>query len=300
MIDIKKTSQQKGKFIGGHHLCAGCGAGIIARAAVNALSKKPLVVIVATGCLEVATTLIPKTNWLMPCLHLAFENAPAAASGVWAAYQKTKYKQKLPEDLQILVIAGDGASYDIGFQSLSGAAERNDNLIYLCYNNEAYMNTGVQRSSASPYCAETSTTPAGKKKNPKDLTKIMIAHNIEYAAQATAGDPIDLMNKIEKASNYSGVKFINALAPCTRGWGFDESKTVEIGILAAETGFWPIYEFEKGKYKINILKTKKIKEFLSMQKRYAHLFNPKENNQEIEKIQKMIDNNWRVLESQAK
>lgn len=298
MINLKELSQKKEKFVGGHHLCPGCGAPIIIRQSLLALSEYPIVSISATGCVEVSTTLIPNSSWKIPWFHSAFENAAASASGIWHSYLSQK---KLPKNLQIVVFAGDGGTYDIGLQSLSGACERKDNFIYICYNNEAYMNTGVQKSSASPLGAYTATTPKGIKNNPKDLSKIMVAHNLEYVAQASVGYPIDLMSKIKKASRFNGVKFINVLSPCVLGWKYDSSQTVKIGKLAVESGFWPIYEVEKGKYKINQQKpNKKVIEFLKSQKRFENLFKPSENHQELEKYQKIIDNNWDELEGLSK
>ena len=287
MINIKELAKKKEMFQGGHHMCAGCGAAVAIRQALIALSDKPVVSVSATGCVEVATSLIPSTSWLIPWFHSAFENSAASASGIWAAYKALKKKMCLPDGLQIIVFGGDGGTYDIGLQSLSGAAERGDNFIYVCYNNEAYMNTGMQKSSATPEFALSSTTPEMKKNNPKDLTKIMIAHNIEYAAQASIGYQVDYMNKVQKATTFDGVKFINVITPCTRGWGFEPSETINYAKKATDTGFWPSYEVSHGKYHITQNKSlKPISEFLEGQKRY----NLDKNSLEI--IQKNVYNRW--------
>ena len=304
MISIKKLSEQPEKFTSGHRLCAGCGAGIIARMVLSAI-EKPVIAASATGCLEVASTIYPYTAWKIPWIHNAFENVAATISGVESAYKVLKKKQKngkkLPEDLKFIAFGGDGASYDIGLQSLSGALERGHKFLYICYDNEAYANTGVQRSSATPCGASTTTSPSGEKIPGKEtfrknLTEIVAAHNIPYAAQASISHWNDLVTKVQKAINAEGPSFINILSPCSRGWKFESSETVRIADLAVQTNVWPIYEIEQGKYKINFQpqKRKPINEWFSSQGRFKHLLKP-ENKKLVKKIQERVDEEWNNL-----
>ncbi len=300
-IFFKKYSNREPLFIGGHRLCAGCGAAIVVRQVLMAASKYKVVVANATGCLEVATTIFPYSSWKTPWIHNAFENAAATISGVEAAYKALGKKQNLPRDIKFIVFAGDGGTYDIGLQSLSGAAERGHDFLYVCYNNEAYMNTGIQRSSATPEGASTTTSPEGKKIHgkiqfSKDLTEIMAAHNIPYVAQASVGYPEDLISKVEKALEITGPKFINVLMPCQLGWGFDKSLTPEMGRLAVKTNFWPLYEVKNGKYKINYKSNSRppIKEWLKNQKRFSHLFKKGEESI-VKNLQKEVDSRFKKL-----
>jgi pyruvate ferredoxin oxidoreductase beta subunit len=253
--------------------------------------------------LEVASTIYPFTSWKVPFIHSAFENAAATISGVEAAYKALKRKGKIPESKEIKFVAfgGDGGTYDIGLQALSGALERRHNFVYVCYDNEAYMNTSVQRSSATPFGASTTTAPAGKvhqgkEEWKKNLMQIVIAHNPAYAAQASVHNPIDLSMKAEKAFKANGPAFLVVLQPCQLGWQYPMEKTMEIAKLGVETKFWPLYEYENGKYKLNYKPSKEmpITEFLKLQGRFKHLFRP-ENAQILEKIQKNVDEEWEKL-----
>src|SRR3954451_22564545 len=232
----------------GHALCQGCGAPMVVRTLINTI-ETPVVVVSATGCLEVATTRYPTTAWNVPWLHVAFENAAAVASGVEAAYRALAKRDGLPQDGEVtfVVLAGDGGTYDIGLQSLSGALERGHRFIFVCYDNEAYMNTGVQRSGATPFGASTTTSPTGsdafgKAQQRKDMTAIAVAHGIPYAAQAVGSDWFDLSRKAEKAAAADGPAFLNALTACPVGWGHEPKLSLQILEAAVDSRFWPLYE----------------------------------------------------------
>ncbi len=270
----------------GHRGCAGCGASIAVRLALKALGKNT-VAISATGCLEVMTTPYPETAWEIPWIHVAFENAGAVASGVEAAL-----RIQGKDDVNVIAFGGDGGTVDIGLQSLSGAMERGHNLTYICYDNEAYMNTGIQRSGATPYGATTTTSPKGKdsfgeEKPKKNMPMIMAAHGIPYVATASIAYPEDFMKKVKKAAEIDGPAYIHLNQPCTTGWGYDSSKTIEMGRLAVETGSWILYEIENGEFNITYRPTerKPVAEYLKPQKRFRHL-----DDEHIEKIQEFVDN----------
>lgn len=300
MASLKELSTVPEALAPGHRLCAGCGAPIVVRQITRG-AKGPVVIGNATGCLEVSTTVYPFTSWNVPWVHTAFENAAATLSGVESAYRSLKKQGKIDKDVKFVAFGGDGGTYDIGFQSLSGAMERNHKMVYVCYDNEAYMNTGIQRSSATPKGADTTTSPvgkvsAGKQQNRKDLTRIMAAHNIPYAAQVTPAHWNDLHQKSEKAFAADGAAFINALAPCPRGWRYDAKDTIEICRLAVDTCFWPLYEVENGKTRVTYKPREKkpVAEFLKAQGRFRHLFQPG-NEAVLEDIQKEVDRRWEQL-----
>lgn len=300
MVTLKELAKKKEPLTGGHRACAGCGFPQIVKMILMA-SKDPVVVVCATGCLEVTTTIFPYSAWNVPFLHNAFENAGATMSGVEAAYKAFKKKGKIKGPINFVAFGGDGGTYDIGLQSLSGAMERGHNLLYVCYNNEAYMNTGIQRSGATPRGASTTTEPAGKVKpgklqSRKDLTGIIAAHNIPYVAQAAGGYYMDLIRKAEKAFSIPGPKFLNVLQPCRLGWAYKQELTMEISRLAVQTCMWPVYEVENGKWKLTMKPKQKkpVVELLKLQDRFKHLFRPG-NEQFLEDIQKEIDENWKNL-----
>ena len=302
MATLKELTSDEEKLTGGHRLCPGCGAGIAARQVLLAAKGKPVVVAMATGCLEVSTTIYPYSAWQVPAIHSAFENAGATISGVEAAYQFLKRKGKIDKDIKFIAFGGDGGTYDIGLQSLSGAMERGHDILYVCYNNEAYMNTSVQRSGATPRYANTTTAPAGKVKNGKsqtrkDLTAIIAAHDVPYVAQSVVGNWVDLTRKVEKALDIKGPKFINVLASCQLGWVHEMDLAVDIGKLAVETCYWPIYEVENGIWKLSYKPKEKkpVQEFLKLQGRFKHLFTPTENTELIAEIQADIDKKWEWL-----
>lgn len=299
------VANKPSRFTAGHRMCAGCGAPPVARMILRALKPEDHAVITnATGCMEVSTFIYPYTAWTDSFIHTAFECSAATCSGVEAAYKAMKKTGKLPEDKNTKFIAfgGDGGTYDIGLQSLSGAMERGHDMLYVCYDNGAYMNTGIQRSSATPKFADTTTTPAGKvvpgKMQPrKDLTKIMVGHHLPYVAQTAAINNFkDLYEKSEKAIYTEGAKFLNVLAPCPRGWGYPTDMLMEINKLAVETCYWPLYEVENGKYKINYKPKNKlpVEEFLRPQKRFAHMFKPG-NEWMIKALQEEVDARWQEL-----
>jgi pyruvate ferredoxin oxidoreductase beta subunit len=301
MANIKELAKQPERLSGGHRLCAGCGASIVARQVLMG-TKDPVVAGSATGCLEVATTIYPYTAWKIPFIHNAFENAAATMSGVETAYRALKKKGKITKDIKFIAFGGDGGTYDIGLQSLSGALERGHKFVYVCYNNEAYMNTGIQRSGATPKGASTTTAPAGKAsygkpQMRKDLTAIVAAHNIPYVAQASASNWNDLVTKSEKAFNADGPAFLNVISMCHRGWRFPQEDTIQISKLAVETGFWPLIEIENGVWKFTYKPKERqpVVNFLKPQGRFKHLFR-EENKPVLEEIQKDIDTNWTRLE----
>ena len=293
------------RFTAGHRMCAGCGCPPAMRMILRALHPEDhAVVSVATGCMEVSTFIYPYTSWTDSFIHTAFECSAATMSGVEAAYKSMKKQGKLPQDknTKFLAFGGDGGTYDIGLQSLSGAMERGHDMVYVCYDNGAYMNTGIQRSSATPHFADTTTSPAGKvipgKMQPrKDLTEILEAHHLPYVAQTIGVNNFkDLYEKAEKAIYTEGPTFLNVLAPCPRGWGYPTDMLMQINKLAIDTCYWPLYEIENGVYKITYKPAKKlpIEEFLKPQKRFKHLFQPG-NEWMIEAFQKEVDDRWEKL-----
>lgn len=281
----------------GHRLCAGCGGSITARMTLKAMHR-PTIAVNATGCLEVATTIYPYTAWRIPWVHGLFENAAAIASGI-ETYLKAKNGSKL--DADIVVFGGDGGTFDIGLQSLSGAFERRHDFVYVCYDNEAYMNTGIQRSSATPEGAWTTTTPVGPaspgKVGPKkDLIAICLAHHLEYAATASAAYWSDFITKMEKAAAVEGPALVHVISPCPLGWRFPTDQTIKMARLAVQTRYFPLYEVEKGKYKLSVnpLQTP-VEDFLKMQGRFNHLFKPEGAN-ELNLLKAQIDQRWAALQ----
>ena len=299
------VAEKPSRFMAGHRMCAGCGAPPVARMLLRALKPEDNAVVCnATGCMEVSSFIYPYTSWTDSYIHTAFENAAATCSGVEAAYKAMKKQGKISQDshTKIITFGGDGGTYDIGLQSLSGAMERGHDMIYVCYDNGAYMNTGIQRSSATPRFADTTTSPAGsvipgKMQSRKDLTQIMVSHHLPYVAQTIAYMNFkDLYEKAQKAIYTEGPCFLNVLAPCPRGWGYATDCLMEINKLAVETCYWPLYEVVDGKYKITYKPAKKlpIEEFLKPQKRFKHLFKPG-NEWMIEEFQKEVDKRWEEL-----
>ncbi len=301
MVKIRDILKNQQKLASGHRLCPGCGAGIIVNMILSSIDK-PIVAVAATGCLEVSTTVYPYTSWNIPFLHSAFENAAATISGVESAYKALKRREKINENVYFVAFGGDGGTYDIGLQSLSGALERGHDFVYVCYDNEAYMNTGIQRSSATPFGAATSTSPAGKKIKgkphyKKDLTEIIIAHKIPYVAQGSPSHWKDLINKSIKAFSLKGPAFLNVLSPCPTGWHYNPKDTIKLAREAVQSCIWPLYEFENGKYKLNFNPNQKkipVLNWIKKQKRFNHLFSL-QNKELIEKIQNHVDKKWLEL-----
>ncbi len=301
--NFKEEMNKPERLTGGHRLCAGCGAGVAVRGVLRALKVEDKAVIAnATGCLEVSTFMYPYTAWKDSFIHSAFENAGATLSGVEGAYNALKRRGKIDDTYKFIAFGGDGGTYDIGFQSLSGAMERGHDMVYVCYDNGAYMNTGIQRSSATPRYADTTTSPIGKDSNGKvqsrkDLTAIIADHNIPYVAQTTfLGNMKDLHEKSEKAIYTEGAAFLNVLAPCPRGWRYSTEKLMEMCKLAVETCYWPLFEVINGEWKLSYKPKNKlpITEFIKDQGRFAHLFKPG-NEHLIEEMQNEVDRRWEAL-----
>ena len=303
--NVKEMMSKKDRLAPGHRMCAGCGATIGVRAVLRALHEEDHAVIAnATGCLEVSSFMYPYTAWEDSYIHNAFENAGATLSGVETAYKVLKKKGKLPEDehFKFIAFGGDGGTYDIGFQSLSGAMERGHDMVYVCYDNGAYMNTGIQRSSATPRFADTTTTPAGKcsdgkMQNRKDLASIIADHDVAYVGQSTFTLNFnDLHQKAEKAIYTEGASFLNIMTPCPRGWRYPTEDIMEICRLAVETCYWPMFEVEHGKWRLTYEPKKKlpIEDFLRPQGRFKHLFKPG-NEHLIEQFHAQVDRRWEDL-----
>jgi pyruvate ferredoxin oxidoreductase beta subunit len=287
---------------GGHALCQGCGVPMVVRTIIDSIDT-PVVVVSATGCLEVASTRFPTTAWNVPWLHVAFENAAAVASGVETAYRALRGRGGLVEDepITFLVLAGDGGTYDIGLQSLSGAFERGHRFVFVCYDNEAYMNTGVQRSGATPFGAGTTTSPAGraalgKAEQRKDMTAIAVAHHIPYVAQACSVHWQDLSEKVERGAKADGPAFLNVLTDCPVGWGHEPRESLDVLNAAVDSCFWPLYEVVDGRYRLTYEpeQIRPVEDWLRPQARFAHLLRP-EASESVKEIQRRIDEDWAVL-----
>ena len=301
-VNLKELSCKPEGLTGGHRLCAGCGAPIAIRQVLLA-ADKPVIVTNATGCLEVATTIFPYTAWAVPFIHSAFENSAATASGLEAAYRSLRRQGKYSDEVYFLALGGDGGTYDIGLQALSGALERGHNFVYVCYDNQAYMNTGIQRSSATPFGADTTTTPCGsarpgKTQRRKDLTQICAAHGIPYAAQTTIANWRDVVKCAEKAFKAEGPALLNILAPCPRGWRYESDETVNIARLSRDTCVWPCYEIENGMVSISYKPKEKkpVKDWFAAQARFRHMLRP-DNAALLEEAQAEVDMKWAQLQT---
>ena len=301
--NLKEVANRPERLAPGHRMCAGCGGPIAVRGVLRALKPEDKAVVTsATCCLEVSTCIYPYTSWNESFIHTAFENAAATTSGVEAAYTALKKQGKLDETYKFIAFGGDGGTYDIGFQSLSGAMERGTDMVYVCYDNEAYMNTGIQRSSATPKYADTTTSAVGSKSNgklqfKKDLTKIMAEHHIPYVAQTTfIGNFKDLHEKSEKAIYTEGPAFLNVMAPCPRGWRYDAPELMHICKMAVETCVWPLFEVINGEWILNYAPKNKlpVEEYLKTLGRFKHLFK-KGNEGLIAEIQADVDARWEEL-----
>lgn len=302
--NFKAEMNKPERLAPGHRMCAGCGGTIAVRAVLRALHEGDKAVIGnATGCLEVSTFMYPYTSYEDSYIHNAFENAGATMGGVETAYNVLKRKGKIKDDYKFITFGGDGGTYDIGLQSLSGAMERNHDFVYVCYDNGAYMNTGIQRSSATPMYADTTTTPVGsqsngKMQNRKDLAAIIAAHDVPYVGQSTLlGNFKDLHTKAEKAIYTEGACFLNIMAPCPRGWRYPTEDIMEICKLGVETCYWPLFEVDHGKWILNYEPKKKlpIEDFLRPQGRFKHLFK-KGNEDLLVQFQEEVDRRWEELQ----
>jgi len=306
--NLKGEVEKPERFVGGHRLCAGCGAAVAVRGVLRMLEPEHKAVVTnATSCLEVSSYLYPYTAYTDSYIHSAFENAAATAGGVEAAYNVLKKKGKIDGEFKFITFGGDGGTYDIGLQSLSGALERGHDMVYVCYDNEAYMNTGIQRSSSTPRFTDATTSPVGseiqgKIQNKKNLTEIVAAHNVPYVAQTTfVGSFKDLHEKAYKAIYTKGPTFLNVLAPCPRGWRYEAEDMAEICKLAVETCVWPLYEIENGVWNLSYKPKNKlpVEEFLKKQGRFKHMFE-KGNEWMLEEAQKYVDHEWEKLQARCR
>ncbi|MBU6242535.1 MAG: pyruvate ferredoxin oxidoreductase [Acidobacteria bacterium] len=294
---LQSNVNRRNSLTSGHRACQGCGEALGARYALDAAMRatnNQLIAVNATGCLEVFSTPYPESSWRIAWLHSLFGNAPAVATGVAAAM-----RVKGRTEVRVVGQGGDGATVDIGFGALSGMFERNDDVLYICYDNEAYMNTGVQRSGATPPAARTATTQAVGKYpgntfgQGKNLPKIAMAHEIPYVATATVADLRDLEAKVTRSMEFRGARYLHILVPCPLGWGTQSCDTINIARLATESGLFPVFEAERGEITsvTPIRKQIKVEEYLKLQRRYAHLFSPTRNESVISQLQSSADRN---------
>jgi pyruvate ferredoxin oxidoreductase beta subunit len=298
---VPKLIQKKEKFNPGHRACIGCGEALAVRQVFKALGNN-IIVVNATGCIEIFTGQLPLSSWDVPWLHTLFENTSAVASGVEAAYKVLRRKgADLPPNTKIVAIGGDGATSDIGLQSLSGAMERGHDFTYVCFDNEAYMNTGIQRSSSTPFGAMTTTSPVGKNSIgqfswKKNMPAIAVDHNIPYVATATHGYPFDLMEKVRKAVATPGPAYVHVLSVCPTGWRSPTDTVNRQSRLAVETGMFPLFEVVNGEYKmsLDLPKLRPVKDYLKIQGRFRHL-----SDDVIAKIQSRVELEYQKLMEKA-
>ena len=299
-IYVPRLVTTKEYFAPGHRACMGCGEALAVRLVCKALGRN-VIIANATGCMEIVSSPLPTTSWEVPWIHTLFENTAAVASGIEAGIKVLTRKGKYTRKTKVVAMGGDGGTADIGFQALSGALERGHDFIYICFDNEAYMNTGIQRSSATPFGASTTTSPAGKfsigqttwKKN---LPAIAVAHDIPYVATACHSYPFDLMNKISKAMEIKGPSYIHILSVCPTGWRLPSDLTIRAGRLAVETGIFPLYEVEEGKYTLNLdfPKLRPVEDYFKLQGRFRHL-----SKETISQIQERVAAKYAKLKESA-
>jgi pyruvate ferredoxin oxidoreductase beta subunit len=296
-VYASRLLSQKEYFVPGHRACQGCAEALALRLVAKALGRNN-VIASATGCMEIVSSPLPFTSWDVPWMHVAFENAAAVASGIEAGLKVLMRKGRIPRRrINVMAMAGDGGTSDIGLQALSGAMERGHDFVYVCFDNEAYMNTGIQRSSATPFGASTTTSPAGKvvpgqttwKKN---MPEIAAAHNIPYVATACSSYPFDLMEKVKKAAEIEGPAYVHVLSVCPTGWRLPPQLAIHAGRLAVETGMFPLYEVEQGRYTLNVdlAELRPIEEYLKIQGRFRHL-----TPEMIEGIQQRVQEDYEKL-----
>jgi len=304
----KDIAEKPELFMSGHRACAGCAPATVLRLVMKA-TRGPTIVTNATGCMEVASTIYPYTSWATPWLHTAFETAGANASGIEVALKILRKKGRIKdEQVDVIAFAGDGGTYDIGIQALSGAVERGHDFLYVLYDNEAYMNTGIQRSGGTPLGAFTTTSQAGsavpgKLEQKKPIAEIMVAHEMPYVATASPYYWKDLITKARKGIEVNGPAFLHVFAPCPRGWRSDPSKSIELSRLAVEACVFPLWEAVNGEYRLSApskvmalapQKKKPVKEYLQAQGRFRHLFTPKYE-KIVDEIQQHTDRKWQQL-----
>ena len=288
-------------FAPGHRACIGCGEALAVRLACKALGQNTIVVS-ATGCIEIISSQLPYTSWRIPWIHTLFENTAAVASGIEAGLKAMMRKgSRLTQEINVVAMAGDGGTSDIGLQALSGALERRHNFLYICFDNEAYMNTGIQRSSATPYGASTTTSPAGKVSIgqvtwKKDMPSIAAAHNIPYVATACPSYPFDLVAKVAKGAATQGPAYIHIFSVCPTGWRCPANLTIQMGRLAVQTGIFPLYEIENGEYKLSVKppKPKPVQDYLKLQGRFRHL-----SEETIKEIQNRVDKEYAKIQDKV-
>lgn len=289
-------------FVSGHRACMGCGEALAVRLVCKALGKN-VIIVIATGCMEVVSSQLPWTSWRVPWIHTIFENVGAVVSGIESAYKARIRKGRIaPKDVKFVGFAGDGGTSDIGLQALSGAMERGHDFLYVCFDNEAYMNTGIQRSSATPYGAWTTTAPVGDKQPlgqmtwKKNMPEIAVAHRIPYVATACPSYPLDLMDKVRRGVDIEGPAYIHVLSPCPTGWRTPPNLTIEVGRLAVETGVFPLYEVIDGEYRLSLElpELKPVREYTKKQGRFRHL-----SDDAIERIQARVEADYARLKSKA-
>jgi pyruvate ferredoxin oxidoreductase beta subunit len=277
-VFVPRLVTKRENFAPGHRACIGCGEALAVRLACKALGQN-VIIANATGCMEIVSSPLPYTSWRVPWIHTLFENTAAVASGIEAGLKILMKKGRIAQqEIKVVAMAGDGGTSDIGLQALSGALERGHNFLYICFDNEAYMNTGIQRSSATPYGASTTTTPAGKvsigqvtwKKN---MPAIVAAHDIPYVATACPSYPFDLMAKVGKGAATPGPAYVHILSPCPTGWRYAPDLTIRLGRLAVETGIFPLYEVDNGTYRLNFdfPKLRPVTDYMKLQGRFRHL-----------------------------
>jgi pyruvate ferredoxin oxidoreductase beta subunit len=300
-IELYTDHPEEEFAVSGHRACQGCAEILALRLALKVFGRDTILVM-ATGCMEIISTPLPTTTWKLPWIHVAFENAAAVASGIEGALRILTEKNKIPrKDIHVVAVAGDGGTSDIGLQALSGALERGHKFTYICVDNEAYMNTGIQRSSSTPYGAATTTSPSGKnsigqKTWKKNMPRIAAAHNIPYVATACPSYPFDLFSKVKKARMADGPSYIHILSVCPTGWRVPTDLAIEYGKLAVRTGVFPLYEVEDGVYKITYSPEplKPVKDYIKGQGRFRHL-----KDEDIAKIQERITAEWEDLKFQS-
>jgi len=296
-----RTLTQKEYFTPGHRSCQGCAEALAVRLVAKAVGRN-VIIANATGCMEIVSSPLPYTAWKVPWFHVAFENTAAVASGIESALKVLMRKGRIPNKKIItLAMGGDGGTADIGFQALSGALERGHNFLYVCTDNEAYMNTGIQRSSSTPFGASTTTSPVGKVQTgqmtwKKNMPAIVAAHDIPYVATACPSYPIDLVQKVKKAADIEGPAYVHILSVCPTGWRSAPELSIKLGRLAVETGVFPLYEVERGQYRLSIdfPKLKSIKEYIKLQGRFRHL-----TDEMIGEIEKRVHKEYEQLRAKA-
>lgn len=303
-IYVPKLVTTKEYIAAGHRACSGCGEVLAVRYVCKALGRNTIISN-ATGCMEIISSPLPESAWEVPWIHTLFENASAVASGIESGLKALKRKHGYTKEVKVVAMGGDGGTADIGLQSLSGAMERGHDFIYVCYDNEAYMNTGIQRSSETPFGASTTTAPFGKKSmgqhtQKKNMPAIAAAHDIPYVATSCSSYPFDIMAKIEKAKKIKGPSYIHILSVCPTGWRCPSNSTIKMGRLAVETGIFPLYEIENGEYKLNIdyPKLRPVEDYLKAQGRFRHL--TKEHTDEIQAKVDEEYNKLKMLSSRKK